>query len=96
MVQIVPNRSLVEGKIVSIRKSPGIEHFSVMEILPSKIGHADGFASLVKASPQETLHIHIADDVQKKHGLKEGSKISTMVRNAPENLFAIPESLKLL
>jgi len=51
MVQIVPNRSLVEGKIVSIRKSPDIDHLSVMEILPVKISETGGLKSLVKTSP---------------------------------------------
>ena len=96
MVQIVPNRSLVEGKIVSIRKSPDIDHFSVMEILPVRISETGSLNSLVKTTPGETLHVHIANDVQKKHGLREGSNISTMVRKAPQNLFAIPDSVKVL
>ena len=96
MVQIVPNRSLVEGKIVSIRKSTDIDHFNVMEVLPFKTEAVDGFANLVKASPGENLHIHIADDVQKELGLKAGSKISAVIRRAPENLFVIPDSVKIL
>jgi hypothetical protein len=96
MVQIIPNRSLVEGKIVSIRKSPDIDHFSVMEVLPFKTGAVEGFANLLEASTVNTMQIHVADVVQKEQGLKEGSKISAIVRKAPQKLFAIPDSVKVL
>jgi hypothetical protein len=96
MPAIIPNRSQVEGKIVSISKSKSIDHFSVMELRLSKISDAGSKPGLVKASAGENLHIHIADDVQQEHGLKEGSTISAQVRQAPDNLFVIPDSVKVL
>ena len=96
MPQIIPNRTIIEGKIAFIRKSPDIDHFSLMEVLTSKTDAVDGFANLVKSSPGENLFIHIADDLQKELGLKSGSKISAVVRKAPDNLFVIPDSVKVL
>jgi len=96
MVQIIPNRSQLEGRIVSIKKSPDIDDFSIMEVLPSKTNPVPGFADLSGSSPGDTLQIHIANDVQKEHGLKAGSHISAMIRKAPRNLFVIPDSVKVL
>ena len=88
--------SFVEGKIVAIRKSPDIDHFSVMEVQPSRIGNAGSATNLMEGKENDLLHIHIADDVQHEHDLKEGSLISARVRLAPNNLFVIPDSVKVL
>ncbi len=93
---IVPNRSLVEGKIVCIAKSPEIRDFSVMDVLTTKNNPVPGFVNLSKHKTGDTVQIHIADEVQKAHGLKEGSVFSALVRKAPDNLFVIPDSVKRL
>ena len=96
MVAIVPNQSSIEGKIISIKQSPTIDDFSIMEILPTKIGGVKDSINLLKKPDNKTLQIHIANDVQKEHNLKEGTNLSAMIRKAPENLFVIPESVKVL
>ena len=84
------------SKIVPIKKSPDIDDFSIMEVLPSKTNAVPGFTDLSSASPGNTLLIHIANHMQKEHGLKAGSHISAMIRKAPRNLFVIPDSVKVL
>ena len=103
MSSILPNKSLVEGKIVAVRKSADIDNFSVVEIQPSSISSVEGSANLLHsgqgtASPsgdQPNLHIHVSDEVSRQYGLTPGKILSAQVRRAPDNLFVIPDSVKI-
>lgn len=103
MASIVPNKSLVEGKIISVQKSADIDNFSVMEVQPLRISPVEGSAHLL-GSGQDTgspsgeqphLHIHVSNDVSRQHDLRPGKFVSAQVRKAPDNLFVIPDSVKI-
>ncbi|HEY4288026.1 MAG TPA: hypothetical protein VGN00_13065 [Puia sp.] len=104
MSSILPNKSLVEGKIVSVRKSADIDNFSIVEIQPLQISSVEGSANLLgsgqeaatQSGQQANLHIHVSDEVSRQHDLTPGKVISTQVRKAPDNLFVIPDSVKVL
>jgi hypothetical protein len=104
MSSIVPNKSLVEGRIISMHKSANIDNFSVMEIQPLKISPVEGSAHLLRSgedmgSPsggQANLHIHVSDEISQQHDLRPGKMVSAQVRKAPDNLFVIPDSVKIM
>ena len=104
MSSIIPNKSLVEGKIISMRKSAHIDHFSVMEIQPSRISPVEGSVHLLRSgedadSPsggQGNLQIHVSDELSRQHDLRPGKMVSAQVRKAPDNLFVIPDSVKIM
>src|SRR6185503_14914768 len=78
MSSIVPNKSLVEGKIISMHKSANIDNFSVMEIQPLRISPVEGSVHLLHSgqdtdSPsgeQTNLHIHVSDEISQQHDLR--------------------------
>ncbi|HVU57328.1 MAG TPA: hypothetical protein VHD83_19835 [Puia sp.] len=103
MSSIVPNRSLVEGRIISVHKSADIDNFSVMEIQPSRISPVEGSVTLLRSGDgssssgeQPHLHIHVSNEVSQQHDLSPGKMISAQVRKAPDNLFVIPDSVKVM
>jgi hypothetical protein len=95
MPAIIPNRTALEGRVVSIRKSPDIENFSIMEVQPTHAWDAGNSLNLLKKSGGAPLHVHISEEVQKQYGLKEGCHISAMIRSAPDNLFVIPDTVRV-
>jgi len=104
MSSIVPNKSLIEGKIISMQKSADIDNFSVMEVQPLRISPVEGSAHLLRSGQdsgsavgeQPNLHIHVSNDVSRQHDLKPGKIVSAQVRKAPDNLFVIPDSVKIM
>jgi hypothetical protein len=104
MSSIVPNKSLVEGKIISMHKSANIDNFSVMEIQPLRISPVEGSVHLLHSgqdtdSPsgeQTNLHIHVSDEISQQHDLRPGKMVSAQVRKAPDNLIVIPDSVKIM
>jgi len=96
MVQIIPNHSKVEGKIISVKQSPDLSNFRIFEIVPTKIEPVAGSANLLDKSSPENLHVHFAKEVQDEYRLKKGMPVSFLARKALDKLFVIPDSIDIL
>jgi hypothetical protein len=95
MTSIVPNRTHVEGRILSIEDSTHLEDFRVLKIKAHQIGEVSAFTNLINEPNDSVLWVHVSKDVVDKHKLKEGLDLSVHIRKSPKDLFVIPDSLQV-
>jgi hypothetical protein len=96
MTSIVPNRTKIEGKVVSVEKSDHHDDFSVLKIKTRQVGPVEGKANLADKSGGVEMLIHISKEVLDKHKLKVGSQLSATIRKTPKDLFVIPDSIVVI
>ena len=95
MTSIAPNRTHIEGRILSIEDSTHLEDFRVLKIQAHQIGDVGAFTNLIKEPNDSVLWVHASKDVVDKHKLKEGLDLSVDIRKSPKDLFVIPDSLEV-
>jgi hypothetical protein len=94
MTSIIPNRTRIEGKITSVAASRKDE-FSLVRIDPEKLSSVGNFANLIEKPSMLVVEILISKKVIEEYKLKEGSRVSMLIRKTPKEIFAIPDSIEV-
>ena len=94
MVAIVPNRTEIQGKIISLKADKKRKDFHSMKLLITSITDAKDELSLADFDRNTTITVLIAKKVMKEHKLKKGIMLSCLVRKAGQDeYFIIPDSI---
>jgi hypothetical protein len=94
MTSIVPNRTRIEGKITVVAPSRK-EEFSLIRIDPEKLSSVGNFANLIEKPSMPVVEILISNKVIEEFKIKEGSRVSMLIRKTPKEIFAIPDSIEV-
>lgn len=95
MTSMAPNRTHLEGKILSVEDSTHLEDFRVLKIKAKQLGAVKSFANLIQEPDDAVLWVHVSKDVVAEHKLREGQQLSMHIRKTPKDLFVVPDSLKV-
>ena len=94
MTSIILNRTRIEGKVTAIAASRKDE-FSLIRIDPEKMSAVNNYANLIEKPLMPVVEILISNKVIEEYKLKEGSRVSMLIRKTPKEVFAIPDSIEV-
>ena len=94
MTSIIPNRTRIKGKITAVVASRKAE-FSLISIDAEKLSAVNNYANLIEKPSTPVVEVLISDKVIEEYKLKEGSRLSMLIRKTPGEIFAIPDSIEV-
>lgn len=92
MVNIIENKSQIDGKIKSVHRDAGPPGFSQIEVLLNEAKDIADFPNLAKADKGSIITINVRNDQLKTLNIAPGNDLSTVVRKAFGQKYFIDSS----
>jgi len=96
MVQVIENRSHVEGDLLGWEPTSSLPGFGKIEILVRKVMPVEAFPNLLGEAAGQRVQIYVPERMLLSNAPTPGTKVAGWVRKGgPVNLFADPNHFSM-